>query len=232
MLSQTPMKTDIISNAKYRSEKFQLFFIVFLMVSMASGFAQSDSKRSGGDMDKKFQKATFAGGCFWCMQSEFDPMDGIISTAVGYIGGETKNPTYEEVSSGQTGHTEAIEIVFDPARVSYEKLLEIFWQNIDPTTLDQQFADVGSQYRTGIFYHSEDQKKAAVASKEKLEKSGKFKRPLVTEIVAAEPFYKAEDYHQRYYQKNADHYKRYRIGSGREGYLKSMWGEKSESKSH
>jgi methionine-S-sulfoxide reductase len=134
------------------------------------------------------------------------------------------HPTYEQVSSGQTGHAEAVEITFDPAKTSYEQLLEVFWHNIDPTALNRQFADAGTQYRTAIFYHSDAQKQAAEASKAKLTQSGKFKRALVTGIVPATKFWPAEDYHQAYYRKNAGHYKMYRLGSGREGYLKETWG--------
>ena len=173
------------------------------------------------------KEATFAGGCFWCMDSEFAELDGIVSTTVGYTGGPAKNPSYEEVSSGKTGHAEAIQIVYDPAKVSYEKLLEIFWTNIDPTQLDGQFADIGSQYRTEIFYHDEEQRQLAEASKTKLEQSGKFKGPIVTEITAASVFYPAEEHHQKYYRKNPAHYQMYSIGSGRKPFVKKMWPEKS-----
>lgn len=169
--------------------------------------------------------ATFAGGCFWCMQPSFDETPGVLSTTVGYTGGTAPDPTYEQVSSGKTGHAEAIEVIFDPAKVSYERLLDVFWQNVDPTTPNQQFADKGTQYRTAIFYHNDEQKKLAEASKERLGKSGKFDKPIVTEITAASRFYPAEEYHQRYYKKSADYYNRYKIGSGRAGYLKRMWGK-------
>lgn len=172
------------------------------------------------------QKASFAGGCFWCMQSPFDKLDGVISTRVGYTGGREKNPTYEEVSRGATGHAESVEVIFDPARIRYEDLLDVFWRNIDPTTLNGQFADVGAQYRTAIFYHNEEQKRLAQASKEKMETSDKFSgKKIVTEIVPAGEFYSAEEYHQQYYKKNPFRYKLYRSGSGRDGYLKKTWGE-------
>ena len=174
---------------------------------------------------KNFQKATFAGGCFWCMQPVFDKTKGVVSTTVGYAGGTKENPTYEEVSTGKTGHTEAIEVVYDPSQVTYEELLDAFWQNIDPTDPRGQFADKGSQYRTAVFYHSEEQKRLALESKEKFARSGKFDQPIVTEIVPASKFYKAEDYHQKYYVKNAGHYSLYKTGSGREGFLKKVWGK-------
>ena len=170
------------------------------------------------------EQATFAGGCFWCMEGPFVELPGVRSVTSGYTGGRVAHPTYEQVCSGTTGHAEAIEIVFDPAVVSYARLLEIFWRNIDPTTVDQQFADHGTQYRTAIFYHSDEQQRLAEASKTALASSGKFNRPIATEIVPAVPFYPAEDYHQRYYQKNPVRYQLYRTGSGREGFLKRLWG--------
>ena len=169
-------------------------------------------------------KATFAGGCFWCMEPPYDKLEGVVSTTSGYIAGHKKNPTYEEVSGGRTGHTEAVEVVYDPKKVSYEKLLEVFWRNIDPTVKDQQFCDVGSQYRTGIFYHSDDQKRLAEASKAALERNKPFKGAIVTEIARATEFYPAEAYHQDYYVKNPVRYKFYRSGCGRDARLKQLWG--------
>jgi peptide-methionine (S)-S-oxide reductase len=169
-------------------------------------------------------KATFAGGCFWCMEAPFDKLDGVISTTSGYIGGKKKDPTYKEISTGSTGHTEAVQVVYDPKKVTYEKLLYVFWRNIDPTVKDQQFCDVGSQYRTGVFYHDDAQKNAADASKEALTKSKPFKAAIVTEITAASEFYPAEDYHQDYYIKNPTRYSFYRAGCGRDDKLKSLWG--------
>ncbi len=168
--------------------------------------------------------ATFAGGCFWCMQPPFDALEGVVATRVGYCGGRVAGPTYEQVCGGETGHAEAVEVEYDPAKVGYERLLDVFWRQIDPTTVDRQFADAGSQYRTAIFYHDETQRKAAEASKAALAKSGRFERPIVTEIVAAPPFYPAEDYHQKYYQKRALHYKLYKAGSGRESFIERTWG--------
>jgi peptide-methionine (S)-S-oxide reductase len=170
--------------------------------------------------------ATFAGGCFWCVEADFDKVAGVISTTSGYTGGKTAIPSYEEVSRGGTGHAEAVEIVFDPAKVSYEKLLEVFWHNIDPLVKDRQFCDHGSQYRTAIFYHDDEQKRAAEASKMEVQK--RFKQPVVTEIVAAGTFTKAEDYHQDYYVKNPVRYKFYRFNCGRDARLEELWGAKSQ----
>jgi peptide-methionine (S)-S-oxide reductase len=170
-------------------------------------------------------KATFAGGCFWCMQPAFDHADGVLATTVGYTGGHTKNPTYEEVSAGGTGHAESIQVTYDPAKVSYKQLLDVFWHNIDPLTPNAQFCDHGGQYRSAIFYHDEEQKRAAEQSTKDLEASGRFKQPIVTEIVAASEFYPAEDYHQKYYETNPVRYRYYRYGCGRDERLKELWGK-------
>ncbi len=169
------------------------------------------------------QLATFAGGCFWCMEPPFEGKKGVLDVTAGYMGGTVENPTYDQVCTGKTGHAEAVQITFDPSQVTYQELLEIFWRNIDPTTEDAQFADQGTQYRTGIFYHSEEQKKLAQTSKDKLAASGKFKSPLVTEIVPATFFYRAEEYHQDYFKKQPFRYKNYSEGSGRVGFLKKTW---------
>jgi len=168
-------------------------------------------------------RATFAGGCFWCMEPPFDKLPGVISTTSGYIGGHKANPTYDEVSGGRTGHTEAVEIVYDPSKVSYQKLLEVFWHNVDPLTKDAQFCDHGDQYRTGIFVHDAAQKRLAEASKAQVQ--GRFKEPVVTEIVDATKFYPAEDYHQDYYVKNPLRYKFYRYNCGRDQRLEQLWGK-------
>ena len=170
-------------------------------------------------------KATFAGGCFWCMEPPFDKLPGVVSTTSGYTGGKKLNPTYREVSDGETGHTEAVQIVYDPAKISYEQLLNVFWHNSDPTVKDQQFCDHGSQYRTGIFVHDDRQKKQADAAKAALVKTKPFKAEIVTEITAASTFYPAEDYHQDYYLKNPVKYKFYRFNCGRDARLKELWGE-------
>jgi peptide-methionine (S)-S-oxide reductase len=173
-------------------------------------------------------KATFAGGCFWCMEGPFDKLPGVISTTSGYTGGKTKNPTYEQVSSGTTGHAESVEIEYDPSKVTYEKLLDVFWHNIDPTQRDGQFCDHGSQYRTAIFYHNDEQRKLAESSKAALQKNKPFKGDIVTEIVPAPQFYPAEEYHQDFYKKNPVRYKIYRSGCGRDARLQALWGRSGE----
>ncbi len=173
----------------------------------------------------KTASATFAGGCFWCMEPPFDKLDGVISSTSGYAGGSKKNPTYREVSSGITGHAEVVQVAYDPARISYAKLLEVYWHNVDPTRKDAQFCDTGTQYRTAIFYHSEEQKHAAEASRAALEKSRPFNAKIVTEIVPAGDFWPAEDYHQDYYLKNPLRYAFYRMVCGRDSRLKQLWGD-------
>ncbi len=168
-------------------------------------------------------KATFAGGCFWCMEPPFDKLDGVISTTSGYTGGRKAHPTYEEVSAGTTGHTEAVEVVYDPRKVTYQGLLEVFWRNIDPTTPDRQFCDVGSQYRAAIFYHDETQRRLAEQSREGVARH--LRRPVVTEVQPAAPFYVAEAYHQDYYQRNPIRYRFYRTGCGRDQRLEQIWGQ-------
>lgn len=169
--------------------------------------------------------ATFAAGCFWCTEEAMDKVPGVISTVSGYMGGSKKNPTYREVSSGSTGHTEVVQVTYDPSKVSYERLLEQFWLNHDPTVIDRQFCDVGSQYRPTIFWHDTDQKRLAEASKVKWEKAKKFSQPIQTPIVAATEFWPAEDYHQDYYKKNSVRYKYYVTGCGRYARLDNLWGD-------
>jgi peptide-methionine (S)-S-oxide reductase len=170
-------------------------------------------------------RATFAGGCFWCMEPPFEKLDGVVSVTSGYTGGPEKNPTYEQVSNHQTGHTEAVVIVFDPKVVRYEKLLEVFWHNIDPTTDDRQFCDYGRQYRTGIFVHDAEQKRLAEESKRNIERTKTFSGPVLTPIESAGPFYDAEDYHQDFYKKSPVRYYSYRAGCGRDARLKALWGD-------
>ena len=181
----------------------------------------------GGEltMAKQVEKATFAGGCFWCMQPPYDDLPGVIETVVGYTGGRVVSPSYEAVSTGKTGHVEAVQIVFDPAKTSYATLLAVFWKNINPSQADGQFADIGSHYETVVFYHSEAQKKEALASKRALELSGKFPR-VATRIVAAAAFYPAESAHQEFYKKSPLRYKSYKVGSGRQGFIEKTWSER------
>jgi peptide-methionine (S)-S-oxide reductase len=171
------------------------------------------------------ETAIFAGGCFWCEETAFVGVPGVISVTSGYTGGQVKNPTYEQVSSGSTGHAESVQVVFDPTKTSYEKLLDVFWHNVDPTQANGQFCDHGNQYRSAIFYASESQRKAAEDSKRKLEEEPRFKGKIVTQIVAAGPFYRAEEYHQEFYKKNPTRYHEYRLGCGRDARLKQIWGD-------
>jgi peptide-methionine (S)-S-oxide reductase len=200
-------------------------YILTLLALGVSVFAWAQSQKSA---EHPWQKATFAAGCFWCIQPPFDQTPGVIRTTVGYTGGKEPHPTYHQVGSGSTGHAESIEVVYDPAKVTYEKLLDVFWHNIDPTQKDRQFPDWGHQYRTAIFYHSDAQKRAAAASREKLEKSGRFGAPIVTEIEAASTFWPAEDYHQKYYLKSSEDYHRYHDHSGREEYFHRVWGNEAK----
>ena len=172
---------------------------------------------------EKTELATFAGGCFWCMESPFEKLDGVKSVISGYTAGKKENPTYEEVSAGTTGHTEAVQITYDSSKVSYAKLLEILWRNMDPTDAEGQFVDRGTQYRPGVYFHSPEQKKLAEASKAELQKSKRYKKPVVAEITQFTKFYPAEDYHQDYYKKNPVRYEYYRFRSGRDQFLKGIW---------
>jgi len=210
----------------------------FLVVTVAlSGLAASACGATTGAGDKAATAttertdmqdgetaiATFAGGCFWCMEGPFEALDGVGSVISGYTDGQVSNPTYEQVSSGTTGHAEAVQITYDPSTVSYEQLLETFWRQIDPTDPGGQFADRGTQYRTGIYYHSEEQQRLAEAAKQALEAAGKFDEPIATEIKPASTFYPAEDYHQDYYRTHPTRYKMYKVGSGRDTYTKETW---------
>lgn len=180
---------------------------------------------SGSALSQATAKATFAGGCFWCVEEAFDKVPGVVSTTSGYIGGKKDNPTYEQVSTGRTGHTEAVEVVFDAKKVSYEQLLEVFWKNHDPTFLDRQFCDLGDQYRPSIFWHDEEQRKLAEASKARVEKTKKFSRKVLTPIVKATKFWPAEEYHQDYHLKNPARYKFYAVNCGRYLRLADLWGK-------
>ncbi len=192
-----------------------------LLILLAGVTTMADAKAQ-----EKSAAAIFAGGCFWCMEPPFEQLKGVHSVRSGYIGGTKDNPTYEEVSSGSTGHAEAVEVLYDPSQISYAELLEVFWRNVDPTTEDAQFADHGTQYRTAIFVHNDEQKRLAQASKDKLAKSGKFKDPIVTTIESATQFYPAEEYHQDYHKKNPLRYNAYKVGSGRQTFIEKTWGKK------
>jgi len=204
-----------------------IYLSAMLFVGAPTICAASHLENGEKMISGNYQIATFAGGCFWCMEPPYDKIKGVISTTSGYTGGSRPDPTYQEVSAGITGHTEAVQVLFDPEQVTYEKLLEVFWQNIDPTVENRQFADVGTQYRAAIFYHNEEQRRLAEASKKRLMQSGRFDSPVVTQILPAASFYEAEEYHQDYYQKNPYRYKFYRHGSGRDQFLEKIWaGEK------
>ena len=195
-----------------------------LALLLAGGLsAPAAAQTTTGPQAAVTAKATFAGGCFWCMEEAYDKVPGVISTVSGYMGGQTKNPTYEQVSSGRTGHAEVVQVEYDPAKVSYEKLLDAFWRNIDPTQKDAQFCDHGTQYRSAIFYHDDEQRRLAEASRAALAKNKPFKGEIVTQIAKADVFYPAEDYHQDYHQKNPVRYKFYKTGCGREARLQQLW---------
>jgi len=196
--------------------RFVVMTVSVILIAITGAMAATD-----------LQKATFAGGCFWCMEHPFDQLPGVVSVTSGYTGGHEKNPTYEEVSSGRTGHAESVRIVFDPSTMTYEKLLRVFWHNIDPTTKDRQFCDTGTQYRSAIFYHNEEQRRSALQSKALLEKTKTFMEPVVTEILQATEFYPAEEYHQHYYKKNPIRYKYYTTVCGRERRLRELWGSEA-----
>jgi peptide-methionine (S)-S-oxide reductase len=199
---------------------FHIFLGTMLLVAVAATTSTAEPPASS----RPLAKATFAGGCFWCMEPPFDKLEGVISTTSGYTGGHKTHPTYQEVSAGGTGHTEAVEIVYDPAKISYARLLEVFWHNIDPTTANGQFCDKGTQYRSAIFYHDATQQRLAEDSKQALMAAKPFPAPIVTEITPASAFYPAEEYHQDYYQKNPLRYKFYRYNCGRDQRLHELWG--------
>ena len=194
--------------------KFVFLLILFSCISLETS-----------NMSQNTEKAYFAGGCFWCMEPPFEALDGVLEATSGYMGGETENPTYEQVSMGNTGHAEVVEIEYDPNIITYSELLEVFWRTIDPTALNYQFADVGSQYRTEIFTVGPNQMEEALNSKDELEKSNKFDKPIVTAITEAPVFYIAEEYHQDFYKKQSARYKIYAEASGRKGFLEDTWGD-------
>ena len=210
---------------------------VFLIGTVLFGFQKANDKQAKQKEksslmkteSKNYKIATFAGGCFWCIESDFEKVDGVIEAVSGYSGGEEQNPTYKQVASGGTSHTEAVQVHYDPDKITYKELLDVFWRHMDPTDPGGQFVDRGSQYRSAIFYHDEEQKRIAEESKAELEKSGRFNKPIVTEIVPLTEFYTAEEYHQDYYSKNPLRYKMYRYGSGRDQFLRSKWGDESKS---
>jgi len=206
---------------RFNLEAIWIFVGLWMMIDPMSARAAENTVNSGFPLEV----ATFAGGCFWCMVPPFEKLEGVVSVTSGYTGGHVENPTYEQVSAGGTGHVEAVQVLYDPHRIGYEKLLEVFWFNVDPTASDHQFCDHGDQYRSEIFYHTEKQKGLAEQSKAEIEKSKPFKEPIVTRITPATAFYKAETYHQDFYKKNPVHYKFYRYTCGRDQRLEELWGK-------
>jgi peptide methionine sulfoxide reductase msrA/msrB len=207
--------------------KRTLILLLSYALIAASTIASSQGQNSS---PAETRTAIFAGGCFWCIQPAFDKAKGVIKTVVGYCGGTEPNPTYEVVSSEKTGYRESLQITYDPAKISYDQLLDIYWRQIDPTQADGQFTDIGSSYRAAIFYSNDDEKKIAEVSKEKLARSGKFNKPIVTEILPAMKFYPAEAYHQKYYQQNPEHFEAFEEGSGRVQFKKTTWENKESQR--
>jgi peptide methionine sulfoxide reductase msrA/msrB len=201
----------------------------FMMGNQRSEAVQKEMKKEMTKEEMNLRKATFAGGCFWCTEADFEKLPGVVKVISGYTGGNKENPTYAEVSSGTTGHVEAVQVYYDPSKITYEELLDYFWKHVDPTDAGGQFVDRGAQYRSVIFYHDEDQKRLAEKSKEGLSKSGRFNKPIVTEILKFTKFYEAEDYHQDYYKTHSLKYKFYRYGSGRDQSLEKTWGKQLET---
>jgi peptide-methionine (S)-S-oxide reductase len=199
-----------------------LLFLTVAILFIGVWIVQSTSQAAA---DAILGKAYFAGGCFWCMEEAFEKVEGVLSVTSGYIGGTVANPSYEDVSAGRTGHAESIEVVYDPAKVSYQKLLDAFWRNIDPITPNAQFCDRGSQYRSAIFFQTDEEKRGAEASKQAIEQASRFKEPIVTQVVMASQFYPAEEYHQDFYKKNPIRYKFYKYNCGRAQRLEELWGK-------
>ena len=210
--------------------------IILLIGLVLFGFQKSNNKSDEKSPimkaePKNLKTATFAGGCFWCVESDFEKIDGVVEAVSGYTGGQEPDPTYKEVSAGGTGHAEAVQVRYDPDKITYKELLDVFWRHVDPTDAGGQFVDRGSQYRPAIFYHDEEQKRIAEESKAELDKSGRFSKPIATEIVPLAEFYSAEEYHQDYYDKNPVRYKLYRYGSGRDKFINSTWGPDAKQSS-
>jgi peptide methionine sulfoxide reductase msrA/msrB len=222
---------NIVGNLTMNFLKTLLILGIMTMTTVESPQAASENEHPPSGQATTYDTATFAGGCFWCMEAPFGKLDGVLGVVSGYAGGKEENPTYEQVASGKTGHMEAIQITFDPKKISYEELLDIYWRQIDPTDSGGSFVDRGAQYRSAIFCNSGAQRTAAEKSKQALEHSGRFNKPVVTEIINADTFYPAEEYHQDYYQKNPIRYKFYRHGSGRDQFLKKIWDKTPEPSS-
>jgi peptide methionine sulfoxide reductase msrA/msrB len=216
------LKSSMVSEMRTILLTILTVFLAFGGLSPING--QATERDAMKEKSKKLEVATFAGGCFWCVESDFEKVDGVVEVVSGYTGGHKADPTYEEVSRGLTGHLEAVQVHYDPARITYRELLDVFWRHIDPTDPGGQFVDRGSQYKTAVFYHDEEQRKLAEQSREELNRSGRFERPIVTEILPLSRFYRAEDYHQNYCRTNQISYKLYRSNSGRDQFLNVVWG--------
>ncbi len=226
--SELTFKQEVVRPMK------SIFILAVMLIFTIYGCQRAGGtpQKAGNEMvkeDKIFPVATFAGGCFWCAEADFEKLPGVVKVLSGYTGGTKENPTYEEVSSGTTGHVEAIQVYYDPSKITYKELLDFFWKHVDPTDSGGQFVDRGRQYRSVIFYHDEEEKRLAEESKEALSRSGRFKKPIVTEILKFTRFYEAEEYHQDYYKKNPLRYKFYRYNSGRDQFLKNVWGKERET---
>ncbi|GAB6193615.1 peptide-methionine (R)-S-oxide reductase MsrB [Desulfocastanea catecholica] len=202
-----------------------IIIVAVLLVLAMTAFASNDQQATS-----KHKTAVFGGGCFWCMEPPFEQLDGVVEVMAGYSGGEEENPTYEQVSSGRTGHIESVRVVYDPEKITFKELLDTFWRYIDPTDPGGQFADRGDHYKTAIFYNNDEEKKIAEQSRAELEASGVFTRPIATALRPAQPFYPAEEYHQDYYKKNVFHYEAYKVGSGRAGFLERTWKDQPQKK--
>jgi methionine-S-sulfoxide reductase len=215
---------DGVQEEQMTSGRFLSAILVAVLAGAMGWLYTASPGEAKAPLPQETEKATFAGGCFWCMEPPFDKLEGVLSTTSGYTGGERENPTYEQVSSGGTGHLEAVQIVYDPAKVNYAELLDVFWRNIDPTDAGGQFCDRGQQYWSGIFYYRQEQRRLAEESKAALKESGRLPGPIVTAVRKATAFYPAEEYHQDYYKKNPFRYRIYRLGCGRDRVLERLWG--------
>lgn len=212
----------------YRSLGFVAATVVAgTAAALLPGGGETLSPSSEAAGAETLRRATFAGGCFWCMEPPYDRLDGVVSTTSGYAGGDVEDPSYEAVASGRTGHRESMQVVYDPDRVSYEELLEVFWRNVDPTDAGGQFCDRGHQYTTAIYYHDAEQRELAEASKRRLQESGRFEEPIVTPVESLEAFWPAEEYHQDFYREHPVRYKVYRFNCGRDRALNELWGEEA-----
>ena len=205
--------------------RFRLSAVLLALIGCTLATPAASQSKGAAASAAVTDTATFAGGCFWCVEEVYQDVDGVISAVSGYIGGKQPNPTYEQVSDGRTGHAEAVAVVYDPAKISYDRLLQLFWRNVDPVAVDRQFCDAGAQYRSAIFYHDAEQRRLAEASKAEIQSSKRFDRPIATEIVKAGPFFPAEEYHQDYYEKNPVRYKFYKWNCGRAQRLEALWGK-------